>query len=134
MSYEKNKHLEFIQNIITRMNSNSFQIKTWTISIITGLLAIYAATKDPLFILICLVPISLFWILDSYYLTQERRFRELYNDIAMDTKKEIKSYQIDIKSYYREKHCFWSVLFSFLTALLYLPLAMVIICLFIYVR
>ena len=51
MSPEKIKHLEFIQNVITRMNTNSFQIKGWSIVIASALLAIYASTKDNYFFL-----------------------------------------------------------------------------------
>ena len=35
MNENKLKHLEFIQNIITRMNSNSFVIKGWSITLVT---------------------------------------------------------------------------------------------------
>ena len=46
---ENIKHLEFIQNVITRMNTNSFQIKGWSIVVVSALLAIYASTKDNFF-------------------------------------------------------------------------------------
>ena len=46
MSEDKLKHLEFIQNVITRMNTNSFQIKGWTVTIVSAVLAIYASTKN----------------------------------------------------------------------------------------
>lgn len=36
MEEKKLKHLEFIQGVITRMNSNSFSIKTWMITIIAA--------------------------------------------------------------------------------------------------
>ena len=133
MEYDKNKHLEFIQNVVTRMNSNSFQIKTWTISIVTGLFAIYAATNNPLFISICLLPILLFWILDSYYLVQERKFRGLYDDVAMDIKikSETNPYNLNIGKYKKGKYRFLSVFFSVSMILLYLPLIIVIIWTFI---
>ncbi len=82
MSEEQIKHLEFIQNVITRMNANSFQIKGWTITIVAALLAIYVSTKNEYFVLVSLFPIIVFWFLDSYYLMQERKFRGLYNDVA----------------------------------------------------
>ena len=79
---EKIKHLEFIQNVITRMNTNSFQIKGWSIVIASALLAIYASTKDNYFFLVAVFPTLIFWFLDAYYLNQERKFRGLYNDVA----------------------------------------------------
>ena len=45
MTNEQLKHLEFIQNVITRMNTNSFQIKTWAVTLVSALLAIFASTN-----------------------------------------------------------------------------------------
>lgn len=75
---EEIKHLEFIQNVITRMNTNSFQIKGWCIVIVSSLLAIYASTKNNYFFLAAVFPSTIFWFLDAYYLNQERKFRGLY--------------------------------------------------------
>ena len=72
MNEEKRQHLEFIQNIIARMNANSFQIKGMTITIVSALMAIYAASENISFIFIGIFPTLLFWFLDSYYLQQER--------------------------------------------------------------
>jgi hypothetical protein len=40
----KLKHLEFIQNVITRMNTNSFLIKVWVATLVSALFAL--AAKD----------------------------------------------------------------------------------------
>ena len=37
---KKLKHLEFIQNVILRMNNNSFLIKGWAITLISALFAL----------------------------------------------------------------------------------------------
>ncbi|HAS3028641.1 TPA: hypothetical protein ACQJO5_002937 [Vibrio parahaemolyticus] len=76
------KHLEFIQNIITRMNSNSFQIKNWAITILTALMALFGSSENNFFLFIAFLPCLLFWFLDAYYLQQERIFRGIYNDVA----------------------------------------------------
>jgi len=86
MSPEKIKHLEFIQDVITRMNNNSFQMKGWMVAIVSALLAIYASTENNRFVLVAIVPAVIFWFLDTYYLWQERKFRGLYNDVAGITK------------------------------------------------
>ena len=65
---EKRQQLEFIQNIITRMNTNSFPIKGIAITIVSALLAIYASTQNVFFIFLGIFPTLLFWFLDSYYL------------------------------------------------------------------
>lgn len=82
MSDQKLKHLEFIQNIINRMNANSFQIKGWTVTVVSAILAVYVSTKNCNFVLSAIFPTVIFWFLDTYYLTQERKFRGLYNDVA----------------------------------------------------
>ena len=91
-SSEEIKHLEFIQGVITRMNSNSFQMKGWMVAIVSALLAIYADKQNPTYALVAILPTLIFWGLDTYYLWQERKFRGLYNDVAGITEnpKEIK--------------------------------------------
>lgn len=91
-SPEEVKHLEFIQGVINRMGSNSFQMKGWMITIVSALLALYSGSSNKSFLLFAILPTLLFWYLDSYYLQQERKFRGLYNDVAKvpENPKEIK--------------------------------------------
>ena len=84
MNSEKIKHLEFIQDIITRMNKNSFQLKGWMITIVSALLALYGSSNNDIYIWIAIAPTNIFWLLDAYYLQQERKFRGLYNDVVND--------------------------------------------------
>lgn len=76
------KELDIIQDIIKRMANNSFIIKGWSLSLFAGMLVftynLFTKEKASLLILSFIVPIILFWFLDSYYLRQERLFRELY--------------------------------------------------------
>lgn len=113
---EKNeKHLEFIQSIITRMNTNSFQIKGLTITIVSALMAVYASTQKMSFMVIAIFPTIIFWFLDTYYLQQERKFIGVYNDVAGITKEnkvEIKPFEMPIKNYYEGKYSFSDVFFS----------------------
>lgn len=80
------KHLEFIQNIITRMANNSFLLKGWTVTIVAALFALAAQNSNSKFVVLAFFPVVTFWILDAYYLWQERLFRALYNDIRIKTK------------------------------------------------
>lgn len=73
------KYLDHIQAVITRHNSNSFMIKGWTITICTAILALAGTWKEPIIALIALVPVIVFWLLDSFYLANERCFISLYN-------------------------------------------------------
>ena len=113
MNQEKIKHLEFIQNIITRMNNNSFQIKTFTITIVSALLAIYTSNKNEMFITISIIPITLFWFLDTYYLQQERKFRGVYNNLSGLKKDiEIKNFEMPIHKFIGGEYNYFNVLFS----------------------
>lgn len=75
------KHLEFTQAIINRMGQNSFLIKGWTVAVISALFALASRDTNQKFIAISYFPSILFWLLDSYYLYQERLFRKLYNQV-----------------------------------------------------
>ncbi|MDR0560014.1 MAG: hypothetical protein LBG92_07565 [Prevotellaceae bacterium] len=120
MENEKRQHLEFIQNVITRMNTNSFQIKGMAVTIVSALLAIYVSTSNSAFVFLGIVPTILFWFLDSYYLQQERKFRGVYNNVAgLKNDVEIKPYEMPIQKFQGEQYCFCKVFFSKTIAWLY---------------
>ena len=72
----KLKHLEFIQNVITRMNTNSFMIKGWCITLVAASLTLTKHIEIAVFV------ITIFWVLDGFYLSQERKYRDLYNEVS----------------------------------------------------
>lgn len=134
MKEEEIKHLEFIQNIITRMNTNSFQIKGMAVTIVSALLAIYASEKNPDFILITIFPLILFWFLDSYYLTQERKFRGVYNDLLKDNPNNLKPFEMRPDLYKGGKYSFWSVFFSKTIWTIYLIVILVMVAIYLYLK
>lgn len=91
----KHKHLEFLQAAINRMAGNLFLLKGWTVTLIAALFALAAKDANGLYVLVAYFPLLVFWILDGYFLSQERRFRSLYDrvrtldevdiDFSMDT-------------------------------------------------
>ena len=81
---QKLKHLEFIQNIITRLNTNSFQIKGMSITLTTALLAILATNGNIYFSIIPFFPLIIFWGLDAFYLSKEKQYRNLYEEIVLN--------------------------------------------------
>lgn len=93
----KEIHLGFIQGVINRHNSNSFMLKGWTITIAAALYALAGTIKEPSLVLISLVPILLFWGLDSFYLSNERCFIDLYNAVVLG------SYNLPKEKMYKEK-------------------------------
>jgi len=130
------KHLEFIQNAITRMNTNSFQIKGWAITIVAATLALYASTKNECFILVGVFPSLIFWFLDAYYLTQERKFRGLYNDVAGVSKKpfDLKPFAMRPDLYVGGKYRYWNIFWSTTIWKLYLPVIIMLTGIFIYLK
>lgn len=91
------------------MNANSFQVKTWTVSIIVALAALAVNSKNYMYILISVVPTILFWTLDSYYLQQERKFRGLYKDVVLGN---VPLYLMPINRYREGIYQFRSAFFS----------------------
>ena len=85
MSTAKEKHLEFIQGVITRMAKCSFIIKGWTIAIATA--GITLLSKQEIRFLqcfpVCILIIGL-WTLDGFFLSQERMYRALYNKVRKE--------------------------------------------------
>jgi hypothetical protein len=68
-------HLEMIQTTIARMSNHSFLLKGWSATLASGLLAL-TTEKD---YLLAFLPAIAFWLLDAYFLRQERLFRGLYD-------------------------------------------------------
>jgi len=87
---KKMKHLEMIQGIVNRLANNSFLLKGWSVTIVAGLLALSIATREKIaLIYIAFLPIFVFWILDGYFLWQERLFREVYKHVSKKDESQI---------------------------------------------
>lgn len=77
------KHLEMLQGVVARMASNSSNLKTWTVTLLAGIFALAADDADRRFLIVALAPAIGFWALDAYFVTQERRYRALYDDVRL---------------------------------------------------
>ena len=75
----KIKHLEFIQGVINRLATNSFQMKGWSVVLVAAILVLLAREDRLDAAFIALLPIVVFWGLDGYFLWQERLYRALYD-------------------------------------------------------
>lgn len=118
-------YLQFLQNNIARMNTNSVQAKTWCIAIVAALLAIFAETKNTRFLLISLIPIILFCILDARYLQQEHKFVGMYNDFVKGKENGPSVYEMPLKSYEKGIKSFFKALSSWTV---WLPYGLMLIC------
>lgn len=70
----KRAHLEMIQGIINRMGANSFLLKGWTITLVAALFALAQKESNSAYMFLAYFPAIIFWVLDGYYLWQERLF------------------------------------------------------------
>ncbi len=79
------KHLEFIQLTIARMAANSFIIKGWAVTLVAAILAFTTTENTCKGAWLALIPATMFWGLDGYFLRQERLFRRLYDQVRLRT-------------------------------------------------
>lgn len=89
MNAKKLKHLELIQGVITRMGSNLFTLRGWMITLVVGLsVAFFEFNRSELQYVLVLV-IFIFWIHDAYFLSLERSYRCLYDQVRRKDEEEI---------------------------------------------
>lgn len=120
--------MTFIQDVITRMNSNSFSLKGLMITIVAALGAFFVNDCDKgtavVYLAIALLLVLIFWFMDAYYLKMEKQYRLLYDD-AVKEKAEL--YKMKADDYYV---CYFEVLFSKTMWPLYFSMAVVLIAVF----
>lgn len=123
----KIKHLEMIQSVISRMSKNSFALKGWSVTLVSGIFALSAKDSDRMFFLTAYIPIVIFWGLDSYYLMLERKYRLLY-EIVRNKKEEQINFDMNITISTiegNEGSSYYNCVTSITEIIFYLPLALI---------
>jgi 4-amino-4-deoxy-L-arabinose transferase-like glycosyltransferase len=92
------EHLSMIQTIITRMGTNSFLIRGWAVTILAATFALAAKDANEYFVLIGYFVVPMFWLLDGYYLHQERSFPSLY-DAVRKTSSQVEPFSMDTRTF-----------------------------------
>ena len=106
------KHLEIIQGIVNRLAHNSFLIKGWSMTMLgVVILFISRNQNQSSYLILCfLIPVIGFWILDAYFLWQERLFRGVYDDVR---KKEETDFRMNVSDQLsKPKNKWWHSIFS----------------------
>jgi hypothetical protein len=133
---EKQQHLEFIQNTITRLAVNSFKIKELAVLLTTVIFTVHITSKSVKILLVSIFSTIVFWILDAYYLQQERKFRGLYDDATgLNNLNIVKTYEMSIDKYnskINKKFGLANVMFSKTIFLFYVFLIMPIAFVFVF--
>ena len=124
----ESKHLDYVQNAIIRMADNSFKMKGLCVTIVSAFLGLCIKYEEPK--LLCF-PIIIFWLLDGYYLQQERKFRCIYNNMTdnpTSCKVEIPPFGMPLNDIKGKDFKYISSLFSKTECILYISL---LVCSFI---
>jgi len=114
----KLKHLEFIENVITRMNTNSFVIKGWLITLISVLFVLATKDTSKSYVLITYVPLPMFWILDGFFLSKERQYCTLYKEVTTLDVKNI-DFDMTTKKFNTGRNTWLASIFSPTLAIFY---------------
>lgn len=130
------KHLEFIENTISRLSDKSFQTRAWCVTVVSALFAfVIGNDRTPdIVVATCGLDVmlaSLFCALDTYYLYLERCYRYLYKKVAGIIPNEppeyVQNYSMDIPASQRGLKAYFNAMKK--TLLFYGPLIIILICL-----
>jgi hypothetical protein len=105
------KHLELVQAVVSRMAANSFWLKGWSVTLVAAIVALAAKDADPRFALLAVVPVLIFWLLDAYFLRQERMYRKLYDHVRLHRSEEV-DFSLDATRFAGQVQGLGGVMFS----------------------
>jgi hypothetical protein len=109
------------------MAGNLFFLRGWTITLIAALFAFFVKDANTDFIFVVYFPVIIFWILDGYFLSQERLFRALYNHVRKLDEKEI-DFSMNTDDYKKDEGNSWICsMFSTTLLFFYLPLVAIML-------
>lgn len=86
---DKVRHLEMLQTIIQRMATCSFTLKGWNVVLVSAIFALAVGAEKSHLVFLAYLPAVVFWLLDGYFLRQERLFRRLYDKVRDTSEEEI---------------------------------------------
>ncbi len=105
------------------MNVNSFLVKGWLVTLVAAVFVLAQKDTNKLFLWIAPFIAVLFWALDTFFVSTERNFRDLYDHIRTLDEHQI-DFSMDTRPYESGKGTFLLCLLS-ITLLLFYPLIIV---------
>lgn len=75
-------YLTLLQGTISSMRSNSALCKTLCVTLVAAVGAIAVTAQNSIVLLICILPIVLCGVLDAFYLSLEKGYRDKYNMVV----------------------------------------------------
>lgn len=113
---QKLEYLKLIEAVIERMAANSLRMKEWFVTIASAIVGFSVNSANANLAQVAIGPLLVFWILDAFYLLQERKYRELYK-LALQDSVVLYSLNVRIKEI---DNSFWgSILMSWSTTAFY---------------
>ena len=113
------KHLEMTQAVINRLGRNSVLLKGWSMTVIVATMVLIARydIQNPCIVLAVIFPVLGFWILDGYFLWQERLFRQVYDEVRVQSDTD---FRMDVMKHRNKPQCSWlSAVFSVTLVIFY---------------
>lgn len=117
MDYEEMKleHLKLIGSVIDRMASNCLRLKEWFVTVVSAIVGFCFTKSEPRLLIVAGGVLLAFWVLDAYYLQQERKFRDLYDAIVESEKEFIPSFSMNVSVVRSNQSYFKALLGSWAT-------------------
>jgi hypothetical protein len=101
------------------MNTLSFQVKGWCVTLVTGVFIVAKSKEDKNYFFLIFLVTTIFYVLDSFYLSKERQYRSLYNEVRQYSEEEI-DFNMNTKLHNKGTNTWYYCLLSFSTFPLYL--------------
>jgi hypothetical protein len=70
----RSEHLKMVQDVISRLATCSFQLKGWVVTLAAALQVFLKGEAHAVYLFVPALPVIAFWLLDAWYLRQERLF------------------------------------------------------------
>jgi hypothetical protein len=116
-----------VQEVIGRLATCSFQIKGWVITLAAALQVFLKGEAHPVYLFVPALPVIAFWLLDSWYLRQERLFQRLYDEVRV--KERAPDFSMDTRPFHKAVGSVIKVAFSRTLLLFYGPVFIVLVLL-----
>ena len=122
-SEQRKEHLLMIQGVIARMGQNSFALKGWSVTLVAAIFVLSSSGAKEQHACIATLPAIAFWMLDAYYVRQERLFRALF-DAARTCEQDL-AYTMDTKLHQSSVQSWARSLFTRTVILLHGPVVLI---------
>jgi len=115
-------HMNMIQGVITRLETNCFTLKAMAMTIAAALLAFLGSIENPNWIYPAAVslPILVFWAMDAKYLRLGRLFRHLFSSVRKNECTD--PFTMNIADFTKQEQSTIRIMFSWSVSLFYISI------------